>query len=98
MQIDSYDSPDAQQLLRAGEQRLVRLHGRNLVRLRGRKRELVTNGAGAFTFLTISALLAALAPWHRSLSVVSLVLVLVVWVIVERVRFPVASAWTYPTM
>ena len=42
--------------------------------------------------------LAVLAPWEHSLSVVTLALVLVTWTIVERVKFPVASAWTYPTM
>ncbi len=62
------------------------------------RRELLTNGVGAVLFLVAAFLLAVLAPWQRSLSVSSLLLVLVVWVAVERVKFPVASYWTYPTM
>jgi HD-GYP domain-containing protein (c-di-GMP phosphodiesterase class II) len=90
MQIDSYDSPDAQDLLRTSEQRLGRQ--------RAQTRELITNGVGAVSFLAAAGLLAALAPWHGSLSVGRLLLVLGVWIVIERVRFPVASCWTYPTM
>ena len=90
MQIDSYDSPVAQDLLLAGVQRGAR---RRRIR-----RELITNAVGAIGFLTAATLLAVLAPWHRPLSVLNLVLVLVAWTIIERVRFQVASAWTYPTM
>jgi HD-GYP domain-containing protein (c-di-GMP phosphodiesterase class II) len=90
MQIDSYDSPDAQDLLRSGEQRLERQ--------RPLRRELITNIVGAVGFIVAATLLAVLAPWHRSLSVENLALVLAVWVAIERVRFPVASCWTYPTV
>jgi HD-GYP domain-containing protein (c-di-GMP phosphodiesterase class II) len=90
MQIDSYDSPDAQELLRTSEQRLARE--------RAQSRELITNGVGAVTFLAAAAALAVLAPSPRGLSLPKLALVLAVWVAVERVRFPVASCWTYPTM
>lgn len=90
MQIDCYDSPVAQDLLLAGVQRGTR---RRRIR-----RELITNAVGAIGFLTAATLLAVLAPWHRPLSVLNLVLVLVAWTIIERVRFQVASAWTYPTM
>ncbi len=89
MKLDAYDSPDAEALLRAGEERLER-------RSRPR-RELVTDLVGAGGFLIAASLLAALAPWPRSLSVWALVLVLACWVIVERVKFPVAGGWSYPT-
>ncbi|MEA2160313.1 MAG: hypothetical protein QOD66_2693 [Solirubrobacteraceae bacterium] len=90
MELDGYLNPDAEQLLLARPQRLVR-------ELRER-RELLTNCAGAVAFLLSATALAVLAPWQRSLSVSSLVLVLLVWVVVERVKFPVASYWTHPTM
>ncbi|HEY2769883.1 MAG TPA: HD-GYP domain-containing protein [Solirubrobacteraceae bacterium] len=90
MQIDSYDSPDAQSLLLAGEQRTARR--------RPSRRELTTNCVGAVAFIGAASLLAALSHWAQPLRVVNLVLVLAVWLMVERIRFPVASCWTYPTM
>jgi HD domain len=90
MDLDAYDNPDAERQLSAREERLAR-------QLQGR-RELVANSIGAVGFLIAATLLAVLAPWHRSLSVLNVALVLVVWVAVERVKFPVASYWTYPTM
>jgi HD-GYP domain-containing protein (c-di-GMP phosphodiesterase class II) len=90
MQIDSYDSPDAQDLLRSGEQRLERQ--------RPLRRELITNGVGAAGFLAAAIVLAAAAPWHTALRPVNVALVLGVWIAIERVRFPVASCWTYPTV
>jgi HD-GYP domain-containing protein (c-di-GMP phosphodiesterase class II) len=90
MDLDAYDNPDAERQLSAREERLAR-------RLQSR-RELVANSIAAIGFLIAASLLAMLAPWHGSLSLLNLVLVLVVWVSVERVKFPVASYWTYPTM
>jgi HD-GYP domain-containing protein (c-di-GMP phosphodiesterase class II) len=90
MDLDAYDNPDAERQLSAREERLAR-------RLQNR-RELVANGIAAIGFLIAASLLAVLAPWHGSLSLLNLVLVVVVWVSVERVKFPVASYWTYPTM
>ncbi len=90
MLTDSYDSPDAQDLLRSGEQRLSRQ--------RQQRQTVVTNGVGAVGFVAAATLLATLAPWDRAWSVTSFVLVVGVWVALERVRFPVASCWTYPTM
>src|SRR5437763_13467449 len=90
MTIDSYDTPDAEALLTAGNKRLVRR--------RRARRELAAHGLGAVGFLIAAGLLAVLAPWDRSLSVVNLALVLGVWVAVERVKFPVAGGWTSPTM
>jgi HD-GYP domain-containing protein (c-di-GMP phosphodiesterase class II) len=90
MEIDSYESPDAEALLAAS--------GERLARRTHQRRELITHGVGASGFLIAGGLLAALAPWSRSLSVPTLALVLTVWVLVERVRFPVSSGWTRPTM
>jgi putative nucleotidyltransferase with HDIG domain len=90
MQIDSYTSPDAEALLLVGEERLGRK--------RRRSREIATNGIGAASFLAAAVLLATIAPWQRPFSISSTVLVLAVWVLVERVKFPVAGGWTHPAM
>jgi hypothetical protein len=88
--LDSYDSPAAEELLRAGEDRISRP-------LRPR-RELITHIVAAAGFLAVTAALAIVAPWHRPLSVTSVLVLLAAWVIVERVKFPVAGGWTRPTM
>jgi HD-GYP domain-containing protein (c-di-GMP phosphodiesterase class II) len=88
--VDSYDSPGAEALLLAGEQRVSRP-------LRQR-RELITQAVGAAGFLAAATALAVLAPWHRTLRATDVLILLVVWVIVERVKFPVAGGWTRPTM
>src|SRR5438067_8459183 len=88
--IDSCDSPDAEALLEAGKRRDER-------RLSAH-RELVTQTVSSVGFVLAARLIAALAPWHRSLSGVTLVLVRGVWIAVERVKFPVADGWTAPTM
>jgi HD-GYP domain-containing protein (c-di-GMP phosphodiesterase class II) len=90
MGIDSYSSPDAEGLLVAGEERVT---GKR----RGR-RELAAHGVGALGFLLAAALIAGIAPWHRSSTPLHVVLVLAVWVALERVRFPVAGGWASPTM
>jgi hypothetical protein len=87
--IDSYSSPDAAALLTAGDERVKR---------HARRRELSTQRVAALGFLAAAGLLAALAPWHRPLSLVSLGLTALVWIIVERVKFPVAGGWTAPTV
>jgi HD-GYP domain-containing protein (c-di-GMP phosphodiesterase class II) len=90
MDLDAYDTPDAERQLSARDERLAR-------HLQSR-RELIANSTAAAGFLVAATLLAVLAPWHGSLSVLNVALVLGVWVSVERVKFPVASYWTYPTM
>jgi len=90
MDIDAYDNPDAEALLRAGEERLSRQ--------RRDRRELIVHGVGAASFVLAAAGFAALAPWRTDLSVSRLVIVLFVWVIVERVKFPVAGGWSSPEM
>jgi HD-GYP domain-containing protein (c-di-GMP phosphodiesterase class II) len=59
---------------------------------------LAAHSVAAAAFLAAATLIATLAPWHASVSASRLVLVLGVWIAVERVRFPVAGGWTYPTM
>jgi hypothetical protein len=87
--LDSYSSPEAEALIVSGRERLHRWR---------RRRELITNLVGAGTFLLVAGLIAALAPWQPKFSALNLVLVLGVWIVVDSVKFPVASAWTYPTM
>jgi len=90
MFIDSYDSPDAEALVLAGEERVSSE--------RRARRELIAHGVGAVSFLAAATALAAIAPWHRSLSSASVALVLLTWLLVERVKFPVAAGWASPTM
>jgi HD-GYP domain-containing protein (c-di-GMP phosphodiesterase class II) len=59
---------------------------------------MVTQGIGAVSFLLVAGAIAALAPWHRSLSGEKLALVLVAWFVVDRVKFPVADGFTKPTV
>src|SRR5437588_4261459 len=88
--LDSYHTPDAEALLLAAHARVNR-HDR-------RRRELATHGIAAAAFLVCAILLAAVAPWRHALSVPILTLVLAVWIVVERIKFPVAGGWTAPTM
>jgi HD-GYP domain-containing protein (c-di-GMP phosphodiesterase class II) len=90
MTIDGYGNPDAEALLRAGEERLVTSHRE--------RRAFVTDSVGAASFILAASLLASLAPWQHPFSLTRVGLVLIVWIAVERVRFAVASGWTRPTM
>jgi HD-GYP domain-containing protein (c-di-GMP phosphodiesterase class II) len=87
--IDSYSSPEAEALIVSGRDRLHRWR---------RKRELAANAVGAGSFLLAATLIAVFAPWEPTFSLTNLLLVLGVWIVVDAVQFPVASAWTYPTM
>src|SRR5438270_13384134 len=90
MQLDSYDDPEAELLLGAGERRLQG-------QLR-RRRERLAAGIGALAFVAAAGTMAVVLPWHRSLPGSTLALVLLTWLLVERVRFPVAGGWTRATM
>lgn len=90
MQIDSYDSPDAEQLLLAGEKRVEQQQVA--------PRAVLANGIGAVGFLIAATALAVLAPWHRPLTVAGVVPVVVTYVGLSRVKFPVAGGWTRPTI
>ncbi|MGI8802454.1 MAG: HD-GYP domain-containing protein [Solirubrobacteraceae bacterium] len=89
MDIDSYESPEAEALLRAAKTR------------RNRRvpigHELVTHLLAALVFLAAAASLAAVAPWTSSLSVAALALFIAMYVAAASVRFPVGSLWAYPT-
>lgn len=88
--MDAYDSPDAEALLAAADT--------HLLARKPKRRQLAVHGLAGAGFLIAASLLAALAPWHRSFSALNFILVLIVWVAVERVHFPVAGGWTSPTM
>lgn len=90
MELDSYDSPDAEALLSAGDERVTRA--------RRDRRELVTNCVGAAGFLVAATSLAAASHWHRPLSISSTLLVIAAWIAIMQVRFPVAGGFTYPTL
>jgi hypothetical protein len=88
MTLDSYSSPEAEALILSSHERLGSWR---------RKRELLTNWIGAIAFMIAAVLIAALAPWEPTFSLPTLLLVLAVWIAIDTLRFPVASAWTFPT-
>ncbi len=90
MKLDSYDTPEAEALLEAGKERRTRALKQS--------REVTTQIVAAASLALAASLLAALAPWHGSLDLVRLVLVVGMYLTVERVRFPVGGAATSPTM
>jgi HD-GYP domain-containing protein (c-di-GMP phosphodiesterase class II) len=89
MDIDSYETPDAEGLLIAGRER-ISAHLRD-------RRLLLTEAVGAAAFLAVALPLATLATWTRPLSVAALVVTVAVYLVTARVTFPVGSAWTRPT-
>ena len=88
MKLDSYDSPEAEALLRAGDAREARAPQRA-----EQLSELVA-GAG---FLAAALALAVLAPWPRHLSVPVLAVIVVTYLLVSRVGFVVGDGYTLPT-
>ncbi|MFZ0383933.1 MAG: response regulator [Solirubrobacteraceae bacterium] len=89
MLIDSYETPAAQSLLRLGRERHA--DGGQAHRL------LITETAGAATFILAAIALAALAPSVRHFSAWAFTVMVVTYVIARRVQYPVGSAWTAPT-
>lgn len=89
MDIDSYETPDAESLLIVGRHR----HGE---RERAR-RLLATEGAAAVLFLAAAVPLAALVPWPRALSLTAVLVTVVGYLVAARVTFRVGSAITFPT-
>ena len=88
MNFDSYNSAEAEVLLRAERDRFS---GRAL-----QSRLLQTEAIGAAVFLALSVGLAL--EWHtRSFSVSRLAISVVAYLIACRVRFPVAAGVTRPT-
>jgi HD-GYP domain-containing protein (c-di-GMP phosphodiesterase class II) len=89
MEIDSYRSPDAEALLTTAQERLTEQRP---------QRAAAVDALAAAAFLAVATALAVTLPWHRTLSLWTTILVVVVWSVVERVRFPVAGGWSWPTM
>jgi HD-GYP domain-containing protein (c-di-GMP phosphodiesterase class II) len=89
MDLDSYETPEAESLLRSAQER----HADRGPAGRVAATELVS----AVVFLVGAGLLAALSNWARPLSGSAIVLCVVAYLVAARVRFPVGSAWTAPT-
>jgi HD-GYP domain-containing protein (c-di-GMP phosphodiesterase class II) len=89
MDFDSYESPDAETLLKSARDRFV-----------GRKhadRLLATEAAGAAVFLVAAFAFSLLVTPARHLSASTLAITVAAYLIAARVQFPVGSAWTRPT-
>ena len=88
VELDTYDNPAAQAVLAAREGGLERQQQERRLRL--------------MNAISAAAFLVAAGRWRRSprgssrFSVPNLAIVLVVWLLVERVKFPVAGYWTLP--
>jgi HD-GYP domain-containing protein (c-di-GMP phosphodiesterase class II) len=89
MDLDSYETPEAESLLRSAEAR----HAEDAAS----RRVLATELASAAALVLGAVLLATLSPWARPLSASSLILSVVAYLVAARVRFAVGSAWTAPT-
>jgi HD-GYP domain-containing protein (c-di-GMP phosphodiesterase class II) len=89
MKFDSYESPDAESLLRSGRRRYAEPEQA--------RRSLITEAAAAAAFVIAALLLAALGASPRPMSVGTLAACAVAFLIAARVTFQVGSAWTRPT-
>lgn len=89
MLIDTYDSVSAETLLLAGR---ARHSGGDRAR-----RLLITEAVAAVVFIGAAGLLAALTFPPGSFSLVALALGVGLYLVADRVRYPVGSAWTAPT-
>ena len=89
LQIDTYDTPAAEGLLQLGRER--HLGGGATRRL------LITEAAAAAAFVVVAGGLAVLGSAARSLSLSTLVLMVIAYLVAAQVRYPVGSAWTAPT-
>ncbi|MEA2299574.1 MAG: hypothetical protein QOE44_109 [Solirubrobacteraceae bacterium] len=89
MDIDSYESPEAEALLRAAQTRRSRRVPLG--------HEVLTHGLAVTGFVSAAVALAVFAPWNRSLSVATLLITIAMYVAAASVRFPVGSVWAYPT-
>jgi HD-GYP domain-containing protein (c-di-GMP phosphodiesterase class II) len=89
MQIDSYQTAGTETLLQLGRQRHV-LHGRDA-------RLFVTEASAAAAFLLAAVALAVFGSSARSFSIWPLAATVLAYLVADRVRFQVGSAWTPPT-
>lgn len=89
MDIDSYETPEAEALLRAAQTR------------RNRRvpigHEVLTHGLAAGGFVLAATALAVFAERTKSISVPTLGLMVGMYVVAASVRFPVGSVWANPT-
>lgn len=88
MDLDSYLTPGAEQLLRSAQERFDSA---------GPGHALRAELSAAALFLTGAAALALGARWDRPLSAASLVVCALAFLIARRITFPVGSAHTSPT-
>lgn len=88
-QFDSYETPATEILLQI-EQERHDLH-------RGDPRLFVTEASAAAVFLVAAAALAVFGSSPRSLSIWPLAATVFAYLVAQRVRFQVGSAWTPPT-
>lgn len=88
MDLDSYLTPGAEQLLRTAQARDAGDE---------RRGALLGEAAAAAIFLTGAVLLALQAPWGRALTGPALAVSALAYLIARHIRFPVGSAWTMPT-
>jgi HD-GYP domain-containing protein (c-di-GMP phosphodiesterase class II) len=89
MDIDSYQTPEAESLLIAARER--HCDGGQA------RRVLITEAVCAAGFLAGAGSLAILSSWTRSLSLTAVAVTVLAYLVAARVRFPVGSAWTAPT-
>jgi HD domain len=89
MAIDSYNTSSAEQLLRLGRAR----HSDQ----DRRRRLLMTEAVAAVGFIAAAGLLATLGASSRPLSLSALLFTVAAYVVAQRVRYGVGSAWTAPT-
>lgn len=89
MLIDTYDSVSAETLLLAGR---ARHSGGDRSR-----RLLITEAVAAVAFIAAAGLLAALSFPPGSFSLIALALGVGAYLVADRVRYSVGSAWTAPT-
>jgi HD-GYP domain-containing protein (c-di-GMP phosphodiesterase class II) len=89
MDFDSYESPDAETLLKSARDRfVVRKHADRL---------LATEATGAAVFLIGALTLSLSVTSVRHLSASTLAITAAAYLIASRVQFPVGSAWSRPT-
>ncbi len=90
MVIDSYVTPEAEDLLRSGQERHHQREPRET-------RMAVTETVTAIAFLAIALPLVTIAHWAQPFSLARLAAAVLTYLVAVRVRFPVGSAWTNPT-
>jgi signal transduction histidine kinase/CheY-like chemotaxis protein len=89
MLIDSYETPDAESLLRLGRERHSDAGAA--------RRLLITETAAAAIFLAAGLALALIAASASSPSLWAVAIAVATYVVARRVQYPVGSAWTAPT-